>query len=98
MKYLAAKEESKGNRKGTCNGNGRANWVHIERTSLAYDEKAEAERLVCLQLKQRRLAWEADQERSAITSDDDDTDNVDEADDDGGEFKDADNDNFSHVD
>ena len=95
LKDLAAKEKAKGKRKGKGNGNGKAKWSKLERAALAYDEKAEAERLAWLQLEQRRLAWEADQERSAITSDDDDDD---EADDDGGEFKEADNDNFSKVD
>ena len=55
--------------------------------------------LAWLHLEQRRLAFEPAQERSAITSGDDDTDDDDddEADDDGGEFKEADNDNFSKV-
>ena len=55
-----------------------------------------------LHLEQRRLAFEPAQERIAITSGDDDTDDDDtdddEADDDGGEFKEADDDNFSKVD
>ena len=98
LKYLAAKEKSKGKREDKCNGKCKAKWINPERAALAYAEKAEAERLAWLQLEQRRLAWEADQERSAITSDDDDTDNDDEADDDGGEFKEADIDNFSNID
>ena len=100
LKDLAAKEKAKGKRKGKGNGNGRAKWRKLERAALAYDEKAEAERLAWLQLEQRRLAFEAAQERIAITSDDDDDtdDDDDEADDDGGEFKEADNDNFSKVD
>ena len=98
LKDLAAKEKAKGKRKGKGNGNGKAKWSKLERAALAYDEKAEAERLAWLQLEQRRLPFEPAQERSAITSDDDDTDDDDEADDDGGEFKEADNDNFSKVD
>ena len=74
-------EKAKGKRKGKGKGNGRAKWRKLERAALACDEKAEAFVLAWLQLEQRRLAWEADQERSAITSDDDDTDNDDEADD-----------------
>ena len=70
--------------------------IRISIFLLYYSEGAE--RLAWLQLEQRRLAIEAAQERSAITSDDDDTDDDDEADDDGGEFKEADNANFSKGD
>ena len=55
--------------------------------------------LAWLRLEQRLRAFEAPLDPlAADTSGDDDTDDDDEADDDGGEFKEADKDNFSNVD
>ena len=64
----------------------------LEAAALEYDERQSEERLAWLRLERARLRWEAEVDGT------DDGDDEDDDADDGGEFKEADHDNFSKVD